>query len=196
MDPDTCADLLARKSSGLGCGHDPHFFLEVLLDSIFKTANETALLEVVEKALEPTTFRVIDIDLRVGPRSVLRLFIEKKADPKDRKVSIDDCATVSRLLDPVLETEPLLPRGYDLEVSSAGLDRRLRLKQDFEEALGSEVRLALTEKLQGVTANMRATLLRLENDGIVVKLDGKEVGVPLKQISQASVIWDGTLPKN
>lgn len=161
-------------------------------DSIYKSEGELKLLERLEDALSPTPFRIVDMDLRVGPRSLLRIFIEKKLadDANARKVSIDDCATVSRALDPVLEVDTTIPQSYDLEVSSAGLDRRLRLKADFEEVIGNEVKLALVEKLQGVAANVRAKLLRLEGNDLIVNFNGNEVPVRLAQISKANLVWD------
>lgn len=161
-------------------------------DSIYKSDVEERLLSVLEQPLLSLGVRIIDMDLRIGPRSLLRLYIEKnEADARGaRAVSIDNCATVSRALDPLLEAESVFPRSYDLEVSSAGLDRRLRLRTDFENVIGSEVKLALVEKLNGVAANVRGKVLRLEGEGLVLGYNGEEVPVRLKQIAQATLVWN------
>src|SRR4051794_16535757 len=97
-----------------------------LLESISKTPLELRILSLSENVLEPQGFRVVDVDCRVGHRSLLRIFIERAGS---QNPTLDDCASASRLLSAQLDTdEEILPGAYDLEVSSPGLDRRLRLK--------------------------------------------------------------------
>ena len=59
-------------------------------------------------------------------------------------VSIDQCEAVSRELDPILdEKEDLIPGSYTFEVSSAGVERKLRGGSDYVNYTGhyAEVRL-------------------------------------------------------
>ena len=69
----------------------------------------------------------------------LRVYIDH-----EEGVSIAHCEAVSRELDPVLdEREDLFHDGYTFEVSSAGLERRLRGPADYERFIGrlAEVKL-------------------------------------------------------
>ena len=130
----------------------------------------------------------MDVDCKVGPHSLLRLFIERQ----EGQVSLEDCTVVSELLSPLLE-EGIINGPFDLEVSSPGLDARLRLPSDFEKAVGGEVKLALVNKVEGFGANVRGDLLAVEEDGVVVKVGGRPVNKFLfENIKQANKVWKFT----
>lgn len=153
--------------------------------SIAKTEKEQLVLDLAEKALLSQGFRPVDVDCKVGPHSLLRLFIERS----DRAVSIDDCRVATETLSPLLE-EGIINGPFDLEVSSPGLDARLRLPSDFEKAVGGEVKMALVNKVEGFGANVRGELLRVEEDGVVVKVGGRpENKFLFENIKQANKIW-------
>ena len=151
------------------------------LESISKTQVETQVLGLCEELLEPQGFRVVDLDCRIASRSLVRLFIERVAGataasdkPGSTGATLDDCAEASRLIGGVLETkEELIPGGFDLEVSSAGLDRRLRTEADFRAVVGETVKLKLTAAIQGLGANVTGELVRVESAGIVVSVSKK-----------------------
>ena len=67
---------------------------------------------------------------------VLRVYI----DGPDG-ITHDHCARVSRRLSAALDVEDLVPGKYSLEVSSPGLERRLRRPSDFERFEGRLVKV-------------------------------------------------------
>jgi len=170
-----------------------------LTDSIRKTQAESEILELCEKTLSPLGFRPVDLDFRLSGRSLLRLFIERmraEAVPAPEAapggVSIEDCAEVSRTLGPLLDDR--IQGAYDLEVSSPGLDRRLRLRTDFEGAVGQDVKLKLAEKLPGRGANLTGRLVRVDKDEVFVDVGKDEVPVPLGLVVQAVRVWKAPSP--
>ena len=65
-------------------------------------------------------------------------------------VSIGHCEAVSRELDPILdENQDLIPGSYTFEVSSAGIERRLRRPSDFERFTGRLVEVTLYKSQNG-----------------------------------------------
>ncbi len=160
------------------------------MNSIKKTDVETELLKLCDLHLGPHGFRALDVDVRIAGKSLVRVFIES-ADGKSG-VSIDDCAKSSRLLGPVIEAGNLVPGVYDLEVSSPGLERRLRTFEDFSKVVGSQVRLKLvtdTGSLKGPVVS--GQLIAAEEDGISVKQPGvPEKKLPFCQVRQANLIWN------
>jgi ribosome maturation factor RimP len=160
-----------------------------LAESIRKSQEETDILELCERTLSPLGFRAVDVDFRTAGRSLLRLFIERMKTEASAAtgVSIEDCAEVSRTLGPVLDEK--IAGAYDLEVSSPGLDRRLRLRSDFEGAVGEEVKLKLAEKLPGRGANLTGQLVRVDKDEVFVTVGKDEVAVALGLIVQAVRVW-------
>lgn len=149
------------------------------------------ILELCERVISPLGFRPVDLDYRVAGRSLIRLFIERmKAEAVTETstgVSIENCAEVSRAIGPALDEK--IPGGYDLEVSSPGLDRRLRLKTDFEQAIGQEVKLKLAEKLPGRGANVTGRLIKVDSSEVFVAIGKDEVPVPLGLVVQAVRVW-------
>ncbi len=73
-----------------------------------------------------------------GRFSVLRLVLERL---DGSAVSVEDCESVSREASAVLDATDEIPHRYTLEVSSAGLDRRLYSLEDAERFVGHRVRV-------------------------------------------------------
>jgi len=158
------------------------------LESIYKSEVESKLLDLCDSELHSLGFRVVDLDCKIAGKTLLRLFIERVSE--GAQVSIDDCVTVSRHLDPIIEARADFPGAYELEVSSPGLDRRLRLVSDFEKVIGKELKLGLLESIPGVGAQVRGHLLKVHPDQVEINVSGKEVCVPLRQIKKAQTVWE------
>jgi ribosome maturation factor RimP len=73
-----------------------------------------------------------------GRFSVLRLVLERL---DGGAATVEDCEGVSREASAVLDTADEIPHRYTLEVSSAGLDRRLYSLEDAERFVGRRVRV-------------------------------------------------------
>lgn len=157
------------------------------MDSIYKTDLERKLLELCEKALLALGYRVVDLDCKGSGKVLLRIFVEKTDKVQ---VSIDDCVTVSRHLDPLIEAEGLFEGSYELEVSSPGLDRRLRLMSDFQNVVGKELKLGLLESIPGFGSTLRGELVGVSPGKLEMKVSGKEVSVPVGQIKKAQTVWE------
>lgn len=156
------------------------------MDKIQKSPLEEKALELIENTLKDSPYRVVDLDARSGGKSLVRLFIERR---ETRSATIGDCATVSRLIDPALEAATLFPGPYELEVSSPGLDRRLRLQADFDLSVGQELKLDFTEKLEGLGGSTRAKLLKSNPGELLLSSSGKEILVRLEKIQKAQRIF-------
>ncbi len=74
----------------------------------------------------------------------LRVFIDKEGG-----VSINDCETISRALDPILDEADPIPDSYVFEVGSAGAERELKRPEDFRQFMGSEVEVRLYQPING-----------------------------------------------
>ena len=159
------------------------------LESILKSQLESRILSLCEEHIGPLGFRAVDVDCRVASRSLVRIFIERVGESSEKGTSIEDCATVSRTMGNIFDKDNLLPGIYDLEVSSPGLDRRLRTLTDFEKSVGEEIKLKLTEKIEGLGANVTGKLERLAGNALVVNALKKEWPIPLLKIKQANVVW-------
>lgn len=74
----------------------------------------------------------------------LRLYIDKPEG-----VAIDDCVAVDRLVSPLLDEADPIEGSYTFEVSSAGMERPLRLPEHFAACMGQEVEVRLYRAREG-----------------------------------------------
>jgi ribosome maturation factor RimP len=145
---------------------------------------ELRIEEVVQPVLRDHGLTLVDLEWRGHrPRGVLRLFVDKPGG-----VGIEDCQRASRELGDVLEAAALIEEGYDLEVSSPGLDRQLRKDREFRWALGKQVQcwLAGGEEHRGRLVDVDEARLTLERDGERVELP--RAGVTKAKL-EAEVPW-------
>lgn len=100
-----------------------------------------SIREVVAPVANALNLKIIDIEYKeAGPRSILRIFIDKPGG-----VTIDDCVEASKEINVRLDVEDLIPHRYTLEISSPGLTRKLKTVKDFEESVGKQVKI-VTQK--------------------------------------------------
>jgi ribosome maturation factor RimP len=160
-----------------------------LNDSIRKSEAETNLLALCDEALKDSPFRVLDVD--IASHSLIRIFIDKIGTEKGP--SLDEIAELSRKLDPLIEAANFTKSSYNLEVSSPGLDRRLRLISDFAKEIGNEVSLSLHEGLPGIGANLKGELVKVESGRLSMaqgKKNRKEFEVSIDNIKRANRVWN------
>ncbi len=104
---------------------------------------------------------------RGGTRT--RPLLDVRIDRRDGvRVSLDDCALVSRALERQLDGVDLAGAEYVLEVSSPGLERPLRSAADWRRFVGRRVRVktrALDDAAQGMLASREIDLIDIEGDG-------------------------------
>ena len=98
--------------------------------------------------------------------------ISVEIDREEGNVSIDDCMRVSRNVEHNLDREE---QDFELQVSSAGLDKPLRVAKQFYKNIGKEVvvKLLNNEKKTGILKAYDETSLTLE-ESRMEKLEGKK----------------------
>ncbi len=114
-------------------------------------------------------------------RRILRVFIDKEDG-----VMLEDCESFSRLIDPLLDVEGLVPEKYDLEVSSPGLNRPLRKQKDFEKFTGECVSIKTSEPLNN-RSNYKGLLQGVKGQTIQLEIDHEIFEIPLNLILKANL---------
>jgi ribosome maturation factor RimP len=121
---------------------------------------------------------LVDLEVRGGSAGTLALFVDQLGG-----VDLELCAAVSQALDDVRES-------YALEVSSPGLDRRLRKPDHFAAAIGRDVAVKLAQA-RGGRSNFRGVLAEAGEAAITLVLaDGDRVTLPLADIAKAHVVYN------
>ena len=89
---------------------------------------------------------IYDVEyVKEGAQRFLRLYIDKE----EGGVSLDDCEIVSRALSSRLDETDPIKENYVLEVSSPGIERKLRQKEHFERYIGCGIDIGLYKPLNG-----------------------------------------------
>jgi ribosome maturation factor RimP len=106
-------------------------------------------------------------------------------------LDLDAVADVARVLSAALdEREEIAPTThYELEVSSPGLERRLRKPQHFQSALGEEIALRLVSGASG-QRRFEATLTAADEQGIEIRSASLERRISYAEIERAHTIFD------
>jgi ribosome maturation factor RimP len=123
---------------------------------------------------------LVDVEyVKEGGQYILRVFLDKSGG-----IIIDDCQHVSNVLSDLLDEKDLIPEAYLLEVSSPGIDRPLKKDADFVRFTGQKVDISTYVSVNGLQKKFTAELVGLEDNKIVVLLDGERLSLQRDQVSQ------------
>ncbi|MYA39294.1 MAG: ribosome maturation factor RimP [Acidimicrobiia bacterium] len=124
-----------------------------------------------------------------GGARILRVVVDAEGG-----IGVDRLAETSRRLSRLLDAETDLEGPYRLEVSSPGLERRLRTPRHFEKAIGREV--VMKVRAEGRGAGLRGQLVSADEDGCELSVEGEVHSLPYGAILSARTIFRwGASPK-
>ena len=128
---------------------------------------------------------IYDIEyVKEGGIWFLRVYIDK-----DGGVSLDECEVVSRALSTVLDKADPIQQNYYLEVSSPGVERKLKTKEHFERYIGETIDIGLYKAINK-SKQLTGTLKGYENDVITVEIDGESIELALKETTGVKLHFD------
>jgi len=143
------------------------------------------ITEVARRAAEREGLSIWDVEfLGAGKSRVLRIYIDKPEG-----VTHADCELISQQVGTVLDVEDIVPgASYQLEVSSPGIERRLRTAEHFERSAGKKARVILREPVEG-QKRWEGTVRWADG---VVDLDaaGRSVRFRPEQVEKANLKYD------
>jgi len=149
------------------------------------------MADLAEPVLEELGFRLVRIKISGRDGGTVQIMAERP----NGEMSVDDCATISRSLSPVLDAYDPMPGTYQLEVSSPGIDRPLVRPSDFANCTGQEAKVELKELVDG-RKRFRGTIEDVADDEVRLKIemDGEAdpviIGLPFPLISEAKLVVD------
>jgi ribosome maturation factor RimP len=154
---------------------------------IGKEETVARITEIAQRVGEPEGLEIVDIELLgAGRGRVLRIFIDRP-----QGVSHADCEFISQHVGTILDVEDVIPGdSYTLEVSSPGLERKLRKPKDFEKFLGQNAKVVLREPVE----NQRRWEGKLAgfSDGVITLETsvGRSIRFPLTQVEKANLKFE------
>ena len=117
--------------------------------------------------------RVLYVPVIGQDGTTVQIMIERP----DGSVTIEDCTQVSRRLSPVFDAYDPMPGGYNLEVSSPGIDRSLVRPRDFVAWTGHQARVELKELVDG-RRRFKGRIEGFEDGEVLLKVELDEYDQP------------------
>lgn len=151
----------------------------------------------IEARVEGLGFELVEFEM-AGSRSrpILRLRIDRAGSVPGEGITVDECAAVSRELEPFLEEAADVPERYVLEVSSPGVERPLVRPRDWRRFAGRPVVVKGRAELAGRGKRIEGELLGLveeraegEERARLRLADGEEVEIPLEEVARANLVF-------
>lgn len=105
-------------------------------------------------------------------------------------VTLEDCVDVSRDVSQLLDVEDLIAQHYNLEVSSPGLDRKLRGPADYARFRGQLAKVKLSKPASDGQRVLRGTLEEAADGHIGVRVDGHLLRAPFEDIEDARLVFE------
>ena len=150
--------------------------------------------QITRRVAESLGLELVELEMHGGGKfRTLRIFIDKAGG-----VTHEDCANLSREIGTIFDVEDAVPGGsYTLEVSSPGLDRKLRSAADFERFTGSKVKLVTRQPVNN-NRFFEGRLERFDGRELVLELpvskkkkqadDNKHVVIELANVERANLV--------
>ena len=148
---------------------------------------EQILLEIektIASYLDEMNLELADLEyVSEGGYNYLRIYIERV----DGVTSIEDCVSFSEIIDPLIED--FIKEKFFLEVSTPGIERRLRKEKDFLRFKGKKIRLALKSKVNDKKV-LTGDLVDFISNEVVVDVEGTLINIPLEKVKKANLIFE------
>lgn len=147
---------------------------------------EKTVYDIAVPVAEEKNFFVYDVEyVKEGASRFLRIYIDK-----DGGISIDECEEFSRAFSELFDKVDPISENYYLEVSSPGIERKIRRREHFESAKGETVDIGLYAPIDG-EKTITGELLGLdENDNVLVISGGENKSIPLSKITGINVHFE------
>lgn len=134
--------------------------------------------EVATEICQDLGYELVDVEFKKGAKhNLISIFIYKEDG-----IGLDDCESVSRKIDEILDKDEDLTDPYYLEVSSPGLDRPIKTKDDYRRNLGKEVEVKLYAPIDG-KKQFEGFLTSYDDENVLIKMEDGDMNFKQKDIS-------------
>jgi ribosome maturation factor RimP len=144
-----------------------------------------------ERVARSEGLEVVDVEWKVGKQRFLRVYIDRPPGVDGTAasgISHRDCEAVSQQLGVILDVEDLVPGpSYILEVSSPGLDRKLRKPEDYQRFVGRQAKISLEAPVDSSKFFM-GRLAGFQDGMVQLEVGGRVIALPFAGIRKANLV--------
>ena len=146
---------------------------------------EEKVEQLVKDPIEKLGYSLYDVVyLKEGPEYYLRIYIDKESG-----IDLNDCEKVSNEINEILDKADYIKEQYYLEVSSPGIERKLRKDKHLEQNISKNVEIKLFKKDNNGKKEYTGKLKAFNQEEIIIETD-KEIAIERKNIAQIKTIYE------
>jgi ribosome maturation factor RimP len=171
-----------------------HFFIDaydLAQDAMAETARQNwteHVTQIAERAVVREGMELWAVECAGAGRSrVVRIYIDKPGG-----VTHADCELISEQVGAMLDVEEAVPgRSYQLEISSPGVERKLRHEGDFRRYQGEKARVWLREAVEG-QRRFEGRITAVAADGAITLETGETASIQFRmdEIEKANLKFE------
>lgn len=139
------------------------------------TALEKKVEDLIKPIIENLGYSIYDVMYqKEGKDNYLRVFIDS---PKG--ICLNDCELVNNSITDILDEKDYIKTAYYLEISSSGIERNLRRKEQFISNLNNEIEIHLYKPVEG-KKEIKGILEQYNEDYLIIdgiKIENENIAV-------------------
>ena len=146
---------------------------------------EEKVEQLVKDPIEKLGYSLYDVEyVKEGPEYYLRIYIDKESG-----IDLNDCEKVSNEINEILDKADYIKEQYYLEVSSPGIERKLRKDKHLEQNISKNVEIKLFKKDNNGKKEYTGKLKTFNQEEIIIETN-KEITIERKNIAQIKIIYE------
>ena len=152
------------------------------------TALETKIKEAIEPIITKLNYKIYDVIYeKEGKDNYLRIFIDTD---KKEGISLNDCETDNNGITDFLDEKNFIKSQYFLEISSPGIERRIRDDEQLEQNLNSKVEVHLYKAIEKEKTIIGILEKFDDNTVTIKKSDEKEIIIEKNNITNMKTVFN------
>lgn len=141
------------------------------------------MLNLLEGPASANDIEIVTVEVIGSSKSpVIRVYIDCEGG-----IDVDGLIEAQSWIGSIMDEDDPFPGAYTLEVSSPGIDRPLRTLEHFKRVVGETIKLRTLNPIEG-RSNFKGTLVKVEDDTVVLEVDNDTFSVPLSSIKRANLV--------
>lgn len=143
------------------------------------------LQDLIEPQVEKLGFELVRVITIGQANPTLQVMIDVADGSRD--ITVDDCASVSRVLSDLLDEKDPIKDKYILEVSSPGLDRPLTKLKHFVRYKGYDVKIETENKVEN-RKRFKGKIADVDDANVVINMEDTLYTIPFAEINKAKLV--------
>ena len=147
---------------------------------------EEKVESLIKRKIEEIGYKLYDVEyIKEGKNYFLRIFIDN-----EKGIDLNDCEKVNNEIIEMLDEADYIKDAYFLEISSPGIERKLRKEEHLEQNLKQKVSVKLFKKDENGNKQYEGILKSYDKENIIIDENTKEIKIERKNVSVINTVYD------